>query len=134
VAAQSAIEGDSLKNTVRIAAAVSVLCLLVSLAGVAVARDRARTKVSIEAEAGGFFGFVHSPKHSCELNRKVKLYKQKGSEQNRRVDQKIGSDVAQPNGPDSQWNINTEKSGKFYAFTKRVSGCKGDYSKTVHSE
>ncbi len=126
-----------MKTTViRIATAASVLCLMVvGLTAVAGARDAAKTKVTIEAQVGGFFGYVHSPKQDpCELNRKVKLYKQKGSEQNRRVDEKIGSDVAQPNGPDSQWNVNTNKSGKFYAFTKKVPGCKGDYSKTVHSE
>ncbi len=122
-------------STLRIAGVVSVLCLFVGMAAVTGAREPAKTKVTIHAEAGGFFGYVHSPKQDpCELNRKVKLYKQRGSEQNRRVDKKIGTDVAQPNGPDSQWNINTNKSGKFYAFTKRVAGCKGDYSKTVHSE
>ncbi len=122
-------------RVLRTAAAISALCLLVGLTAVAGAREPAKTRVSIEAEAGGFFGYVHSPKQDpCELNRKVKLYKQKGSEHNRRVDEKIGSDVAQPNGPDSQWNVNTNKSGKFYAFTKPVDGCKGDYSKTVHSE
>jgi hypothetical protein len=51
-----------------------------------------------------------------------------------RIDNLIGEDIAQPNGPDSQWSINTRKSGRFYAFTKRVHGCKGAYSKTVHSQ
>ena len=122
-------------RTLRIAVAISALCALVGMAAIASAKRPARTKVSIEAQQGGFFGYVHSPKQDpCELNRKVKLYKQKGDHHNRRTDELIGKDTAQPNGPDSQWSINTNRSGRFYAFTKKVPGCKGAYSRTVHSE
>ncbi|MGH2975051.1 MAG: hypothetical protein ACRDLL_09335 [Solirubrobacterales bacterium] len=122
-------------RTLGIAAVVSIVGLLAGMAAIAGARDLATTRVSIEAEQGGFFGYLHSPKHNpCELNRSVKLYKQKGDHHDRSVDQLIGSDLAQPNGPDSQWNVNTDKSGKFYAFTKGTSSCKSDYSPTVHSQ
>jgi len=117
------------------AAIVSIVGLLAGMASIASARDRATSKVSIEAEQGGFFGYLSSPRHNpCELNRKVLLYKQKGDHQNRGVDTLIGSDLAQPNGPDSQWNVNTNQSGRFYAFTKQTAQCQADFSRTVHSE
>jgi hypothetical protein len=108
----------------------------IAFAGLAIA-DGANTKVSIEAQQGGFFGYVHtkrSASEQCENGRKVVLYKQKGSEQRPRDDKKIGSDFAQPNGPDSMWSINTDKSGKFYAKAPRKEGCKAGFSDTVHSE
>ncbi len=62
------------------------------------------------------------------------LYKQKGSEQKPRDDTKIGTDIAQPNGPDSLWSINTNKSGKFYAKAPKKPGCAAGFSDTVHSQ
>ena len=85
--------------------------------------------LSIEAEQGGFFGFLHSSKHSCELNRTVKLFKVKNN-----GNQLIGKDQAQPNGPDSQWNINTNKSGDFFARVAAKGSCEKVKSGTVHSE
>jgi hypothetical protein len=114
--------------------AVIALAICGALAMTGIALGATKTKVTIEAQAGGFFGYVHSPKQKCELNRKVKLYKQRGHHHNRRVDKLIGSDIAQPNGPDSMWSVNTNRSGRFYAFTKKAHGCTKDYSKTVHSE
>ena len=64
-----------------------------------------------------------SASEKCENGRKVILYKQKGSEQKPRDDTKIGTDIAQPNGPDSMWSINTNKSGKFYAKAPKKPGC-----------
>jgi hypothetical protein len=87
------------------------------------------TSVSIEAQSGGFFGYVHSSKGSCEAGRKVKLYKVKKS-----GDVKVGTDIAQPNGPDSQWSINTDLHGKFYAKVPATSKCNKAVSGTVHSE
>jgi hypothetical protein len=89
----------------------------------------ASSDLSIQAEQGGFFGFLSSPKHQCELNRTVKLYKVR-----RGADQKVGSDVAQPNGPDSQWFVSTDKSGKFYAKVGATDTCAKAVSPVVHSE
>jgi len=115
------------------------IILAVALCGVAVFASTAiaggtRSKVSIEAQQGGFFGFVHSKDQSCEAGRKVTLYKQKGSEQRPRDDTKIGKDIAQPNGPDAMWSINTDKSGKFYAKAAETSSCHKAFSDTVHSQ
>ncbi|SRR6266487_6547577 len=116
-------------------ATATVAALTMALALAAVALAGTATKVTIEAQQGGFFGFVHSSKQDpCELNRKVKLYKQKGSEQKPHTDRLIGTDIAQPNGPDSQWSINTDKSGKFYARTPAKGICDRGASKTIHSQ
>jgi hypothetical protein len=123
-----------LKAKKLIAAVVAVfVCGAIAFAGIAVASGAATT-VSIKAQKGGFFGYVHSDKQKCEANRKVVLYKQKGSEQKPSQDTKIGHDFAQPNGPDSQWSINTNKSGKFYAKAAETSSCHHAFSKTVHSQ
>jgi hypothetical protein len=57
-----------------------------------------------------------------------------GSDQKPSQDTKIGTDIAQPNGPDSQWSINTNKSGKFYAKAPKKPGCAAGFSDTVHSQ
>lgn len=116
--------------------AALVLCGALAVAGIALAAA-AKTKVTIEAQQGGFFGYVHtkqSASEKCENGRKVVLYKQKGSEQKPRQDTKIGTDIAQPNGPDSMWSINTNKSGKFYAKAPKKPGCAAGFSDTVHSQ
>ena len=89
------------------------------------------TTVSIKHQSGGFFGYVHSSKQDpCELNRKVYLYKLKGNGYDPKNDKLIGSDVAQPNGPDSMWSINTNANrGDFYAFVHKTSSCSKAFSK-----
>ena len=107
-----------MKTRKLIASVLAVtVCGALVFAGIAVASS-ANTKVTIQAQQGGFFGYVHTKKSAsekCENGRKVILYKQKGSDQKPSQDSKIGTDIAQPNGPDSMWSINTDKSGKFYA-------------------
>ncbi len=79
------------------------VCGALVFAGIAVASG-ANTRVTIQAQQGGFFGFVHTRKSAsekCENGRKVILYKQKGSDQKPSQDTKIGTDIAQPNGPGS---------------------------------
>ena len=89
----------------------------------------AGTSVSIEAEQGGFFGYVHSPKQTCELNRTVQLYKVRSGN-----DKLMGTDTAQPNGPDSQWFVNTNKSGSFYAMVPAKGNCAAATSPVVPSQ
>jgi len=114
-------------------AAVSLGAASLGTAGTAEAKS-AGAKISIEAQQGGFFGYVKSKKESCESGRKVTLLKQTGRKRNVRRDQKIGSDIAQPNGPDSMWSINTDGQGKFYAYVKATKNCGKAFSKTVRSE
>jgi hypothetical protein len=114
--------------------AISAVCL-VTLAGTAGAGQRAETKVTIRTENGDFWGFVSSPKPKlCAKDRKVVVFKQKGPEQNPRVDEKIASDTASLVGDRAEWNTgNTGVFGRFYARVGKTEGCKGDTSKTIRS-
>jgi hypothetical protein len=114
----------------RLSGVVAVVAAGALAVGAGTAIAGTSTSVSIEAQQGGFFGYVHSPKQDpCELNRKVKLYKVKHGK-----DQKVGTDIAQPNGPDSMWSINTDLSGKFYAKVAATDTCNAAVSQTVHSQ
>src|SRR6476619_1447695 len=108
----------------RIATAIAALAIsAAALTGTAGAA--ATDTVSILGNNGDYYGYVHStdPTH-CESNRKVVVYKQLGSVQAPHTDQKIGTDIAQPNGPDAMWSIGNSgyKSGSFYAKAAKVPG------------
>lgn len=96
------------------------------------------TKVTIQAESGGdFFGFVKSSdKNHCANNRKVTLYKLQGDSPEPSADEKIGSDIAEPNGDGYMWSTgNTgQRHGKFYARVKKTETCAGDLSPVVHAQ
>ena len=120
--------------------AVIVAAALLGVAALAAvstadAATRETTKVSIKSQQGGFSGSVKSERASCESDRKVVLYKRrKGKKRNRRKDKKIGSDIAQPNGPDGQWSIQTDKQGRFYAYAKRTKECEAAFSRSVKAQ
>ena len=114
----------------RLTGLVAVAASAALAFGAGTAMAGTSTSVSIEAQSIGFFGYVHSPRQDpCELNRKVKLYKVK-----RGRDLKVGTDIAQPNGPDSMWSINTDLKGRFYAKVRATDSCRAAVSETVHSE
>ena len=108
---------------------IGIATLAVSLTALTGAAGAAsKSTVSITGDNGDYYGYVHSsdPTH-CENDRKVTVFKQLGATQDRSVDQKIGSDTAEPNGPDAMWSIGNSgfKSGKFYAKAAKVPGfCK----------
>ena len=76
-----------------IAALAVTVTALSGFAGMASAAAPAPTKVLIEAESGGFFGYVKSPKLRCKSERTVVLFKQLGSKQDPRNDQRVGMDT-----------------------------------------
>ena len=114
-------------------AALTLACALAGLPAVASAGPTATT-VTIEAQEGGFFGYVKSRKEACEYNRTLALYKQTGSKRNLRRDRKIGTDKPQPNGPDSMWSISVDGGGRFYAYVKATATCAAAYSKTISAQ
>ena len=107
---------------------------LTALTGIASAAG-AETKVSIKGDNGDYYGYVKSSDAgNCANNRKVTVFKQLGSVQDPSVDQQIGSDIAQPNGPKYMWAIGNSgyKHGDFYAKAAKVPGsCKAATSKTI---
>ena len=119
----------------RIGIALTTLAVsATAFAGVAAASG-AQTTVSITGDNGDYYGYVHSSDAgNCESNRKVKVFKQLGSIQNPKTDLKIGTDIAEPNGPDAMWSIGNSgyKHGKFYAKAAKVPGyCKAATSPTI---
>jgi hypothetical protein len=115
---------------------IGIATLAVSLTALTGAAGAAsKSTVSITGDNGDYYGYVHSSDAShCENNRKVTVFKQLGATQDRSVDQKIGSDTAEPNGPDAMWSIGNSgfKTGKFYAKAAKVPGfCKAATSPTI---
>ncbi len=124
-----------MKSKISVVAAIAA-CVLLVVAGSALARGKAETKVKIKAESGGFYGYVKSDKQKCANGRKVVLYKQKGNGADPKHDQKIGMDVAQANGNKYMWSTgNTGYSkGYFYAYAKAVKGCQAGISKSIKAQ
>jgi hypothetical protein len=117
-------------------AAVALAAGLVVSGAASAGGGGADTKVTIKAPGGDVFGKVKSSKpNKCANGRKVKVYREKGGEQGGGDDIKIGTDIAQANGPDYEWNIGQPgvSGQKIYARAGKVAGCKADNSKTIRA-
>ena len=49
-------------------------------------------------------------------------------------DRRIGTDYAQPNGPDSMWSVDTDEDCRFYAYVKATGACAAAFSPIVRAE
>jgi hypothetical protein len=103
---------------------VLAICSAVGLPGVAGARHAANTKVTIHYNGDGFFGKLKSSKARCRKNRGVKVIRKSTGE-------KLHSDFTDQEGRWSTGNSGPA-SGAFQARTRRIPGCKGDKSRTLH--
>jgi hypothetical protein len=119
----------------RITAALATAAVAAAAFTGAAGAAGSKSTVSIKGDNGDYYGYVKSADAAnCESDRKVVVYKQLGSTQSPKTDQKIGSDIAQPNGPDAMWSIGNSgyKTGKFYAKAAKVPGyCKVAFSPTI---
>ena len=116
----------------RIRTALAALAVSVTaFAGIASAATP--TKVTIQAESGGFHGYVKSSKASCVAERTVVLYEQLGSFQNPSSDQRILTDTTDEDG---SWDTGNPglRDGRFYARAKRSPGCKPASSRTIPAQ
>jgi hypothetical protein len=114
----------------RITAALATAAVAVAAFAGSANAANAKSTVSIMGTNGDYYGYVESKKPECENDRKVVVYKQLGSTQSPKTDQKIGSDTAD-NG---EWSIGNSgyKTGKFYAKAAKVPGfCKVAFSPTI---
>jgi len=124
-------------NSTKVRTAIAALAIsITALGGVASAQagGKADTKVSIKGDNGDYYGYVKSSDTgNCANDRKVKVFKQTGNEQDPKHDLKIGTDTAEPNGDRYMWSIGNSgyKHGHFYAKVGKTSVCKGDTSKTI---
>jgi len=109
---------------------------LAGFAAAAGAATPAPTKVLIQAESGGFFGSVKSPKLECKAERTIVVYKQLGSKQSPRTDQRVAMDLAQANGDGYEWNIGNPglHTGRYYARATRTPNCAPANSVTLRAQ
>jgi hypothetical protein len=124
--------GATIRRLVIGPAAVAVAMFGVSPAVAGIAE----TTVTIKNpnNSGDFFGYVKSNKPKrCADGRKVTVFKQHGTAQEPRSDEKIGRDTAELSGGKARWELgNTgEKGGKFYARASRRPGCHAALSETI---
>ena len=106
----------------------------IAFSGIASAHHRGvKTRVSIQAESDGFFGYVKSKKVSCENNRKIAVFKQSGRKPNVRFDQKMFTDTSSASGDRYQWDTGNSGyfPGSFYAHAFRKGHCRPANSRTV---
>jgi hypothetical protein len=122
----------------RTVAIISTAALVAAFPAVAFGQVAGKTSTTVTIKVAGtdFSGYVKSPRpRKCAKDRKVILYKQVGRNQNPKNDRKIASDTTSKNGDRYMWSTgNTGVKGKFYARVKATSTCKGDTSKTLHTE
>jgi hypothetical protein len=100
----------------------------------AAAAPLADTTVTIKGQDGDYHGYVKSAdQNHCEGGRKVSVFKMLGTSPAPKIDQKIGSDSAEPNGPDAMWSIGNSgyKHGDFYARVRGTDYCQGDLSPVI---
>jgi hypothetical protein len=102
-----------------------VVCATLALTGIAGARSPAKTTVTIHYNGDGFQGKVKSRKAKCIKHRKVKVFR-KGTAH------ALYTDTSDSQG---RWNTGNSGpvSGRFYAHTGRVPGCKPGTSETIHT-
>jgi hypothetical protein len=124
-------------NSTKVRTAIAALAIsITAFGGVASAQagGKADTKVSIKGDNGDYYGYVKSSDAgNCANDRKVKVFKQTGNDQDPKHDLKIGTDTTEPNGEKYMWSIGNSgyKHGEFYAKVGKTSLCKGATSKTI---
>jgi hypothetical protein len=109
------------------------VCGAVALAGIAFAATP--TKVTITGGGGDYHGKVKSSKRKCKAGRKVKLYKQLGSNPNPSTDKFINSDTTSHTSDGWVWDTGSTgvHRGRVYAHVGRIPGCKPDNSRTIQA-
>jgi uncharacterized membrane protein len=114
--------------------ATAAIAVSGAVATSAVAAPLASTQVTIKGNNGDYYGYVKSTdQNHCEGGRKVTVFKMLGASPSPKTDQKIGDDIAQPNGPDAMWSIGNSgyKHGHFYARVRATDYCQADLSPVI---
>lgn len=113
---------------------IAGVCAAFAGSGVAAAAGgKADTGVTIGGLPDNVHGKVLSEKASCQYNRTVIVFKQKGSSQVPADDQKVGTDTSEKSGNIGRWSIGNPglRKGKYYAKAKGNDKCAAGFSKTV---
>lgn len=114
-----------------LSAPAGVACTALLIAGAAWAAAAA-TRVTIKGP-DHVYGSIFSSSKSCLANRKVIVFKQKGSTQNPEVDTNENQTFSFKEGSHGGWDMGNPGfgHGKFYAEATKTKGCKAGFSKTV---
>jgi phage terminase large subunit-like protein len=117
----------------KLSAGIAAAVMVGALAMASLAFAGANTGVTITGTNGDYHGKVLSERASCQVGRKVVVFKQKGKKQDQSVDQKIGSDTSEKHGNHGDWSIGNSgfKHGKFYAVARKSTGCAAGVSETI---
>jgi hypothetical protein len=99
-------------------------------AGAAGDSQGAKTTITIAPYEDGLLGTVASPAEHCASDRKVKVFRQLGDQQQPKSDKAIGKTTARERRGLSQWSLKKGTSGRFYAKAKRSEGCRPALSDT----
>ena len=112
--------------------ALTACCLLATSGIAAAAGGKADTGVTIQGP-DNVHGKVLSERTSCQFNRTVIVFKQKGNKQVPKVDKKMATTTSERSGNKGVWDIGNPgfPSGKYYAKAKGTSTCAAGFSKTV---
>jgi hypothetical protein len=131
---ENAMTRKTFRNSIA-TLAISALAFTGLAAGASAAAP-APTKVLIQAESGGFFGSVKSPKLECKSERTIVLYKQLGAKPSPRTDQQVGMDLSQANNDGYEWNMGNPglHSGRYYARAVRTPNCLAANSVTLRAQ
>ena len=124
-------------NSTRIRTAVAVAvaavtCSAVAMPAVAKAAGSAKTKVTIKAPNGEYFGTVKSKNPAlCAEGREVQVFKLLADGPHL-----IASDTASLNGNRYEWSTGNTGAGDgtYFAKVAKIPGCKGATSKTIEVE
>lgn len=131
------IRKTALKSKIRfIALAVAATALaLTGLAGTASAAAKAPTTVLIQAESGGFFGYLKSPKLACKSERSIVIFKQLGSRQSPASDERVDMTVSGTKDEGYEWNLGNPglHSGRYYARALPTPFCEAANSVTLRA-
>jgi hypothetical protein len=114
------------------ALAISALALA-GLAGTASASVKAPTKVLIQAESGGFYGSVKSPRPTCKSERLIVVYKQLGSKQRPRTDKRVDTSQTDETG---EWDLGNPglHFGRYYVRAVATPECRAANSVTLRAQ
>jgi hypothetical protein len=112
-------------RTLRVAAVIAAALFITSIVTVAGAREPAKTTVTIHYNGDGFQGKLKSSRGKCIRNRTVKVIRKSNG-------QKLYTDTSDHDG---RWNTGNSGQihGTFYAHTRKIPGCRGGTSNSIHT-
>jgi hypothetical protein len=117
---------------IRSVIALGACCAFATSGIAAAAGGKADTGVTIKGP-DNVHGKVLSERASCQYNRTVIVFKQKGNKQVPKNDKQMAKTTSERQGNQGAWDLGNPgfPSGNYYAKAKGTSSCAAGFSKTV---